>query len=286
MQLHRRSATQSGKISATVAIGVSLLVCYVVTWVMFMSEGHPAMSKSSGADKGIPLVGHVIAADLAKDTITLALAPDVHSPGLVSGRVLVNDIEIEVDTTQTLISHKFKKGEAPLPWVVTLPIQDGDLTEFPVDNYIGGFTIKAGLVGAEKSAPQLNIDKVVHGYKFIASSNTSGPNSEAVVEFSMSRSPAVIFLATMAMLSLTIVVLSAVIVAWQVAVKGRKLEFGMMVWVAALLFVIPAVRSSIPGSPPLGAMVDVGLFFWLHVLAVVALLTLVATWAKEKPAAG
>lgn len=286
MQLHRRSATQSGKISATVAIGVSLLVCYVVTWVMFMSEGHPAMSKSSGAEKGVPLVGHVIAADLAKDTITLALAPDVHSPGLVSGRALVNDIEIEVDTTQTLISHKFKKGEAPLPWVVTLPIQDGDLTEFPVDNYIGGFTIKAGLVGAEKIAPQLNIDKVVHGYKFVASSDATGPNSEAVIEFSMSRSPAVIFLATMAMLSLTIVVLSAVIVAWQVAVKGRKLEFGMMVWVAALLFVIPAVRSSIPGSPPLGAMVDVGLFFWLHVLAVVALLTLVATWAKDKPAAG
>lgn len=286
MQLNKRSASQRGKVSATVAIGLSLLVCYVLTWVMFVNEGHPAMSNRSGADKGIALVGHVIAADLAKDTITLALAPDVNSPGMVSGRALLNDIELEVDTTQTLLTHKFKKGEAPLPWVVTLPIQDGDLTEFPVDNYIGGFTLKAGLGGAEKSAPQLNIDKVVHGYKFVASSDASGPYSEAHVEFAMSRSPAVIFLAVMAMLSLTIVVLSAVIVAWQVATKGRKLEFGMMVWVAALLFVIPAVRGSIPGSPPLGAMVDVGLFFWLHVLAVVALLTLVATWAKDKPAVG
>ncbi len=283
MQLNRRMSSQAGKISIPVVLAISLVLCYVLTWGMFLSEGHPTMSVRSTNKNGVALNGHVIAVDLSKDTITLSLAPDVKEPGLLVNRGLTQEIEVEIDTTLSLLKHKFKKGEPPLPWVVTLPIQDGDLTEFPVDNYIGGFTLKAGFSNAEKTAPRLIIDKVVHGYKFALSTEANVPNAESLIEFSLSRSPAVIFLAVMAMLSLTIVVCSAVIVAWQVAVKGRKLEFGMMVWVAALLFVIPAVRGSIPGSPPLGAMVDVGLFFWLHVLAVGALLTLVTTWARDRP---
>ena len=85
----------------------------------------------------------------------------------------------------------------------------------------------------------------------------------------------------MAMISLTLVVISALNVAWHVATRGRKPEFSMMVWVAAMLFVIPAVRNGLPGSPPPGAIVDFGLFFWLHILTVISLLTLVYKWSKE-----
>ena len=86
----------------------------------------------------------------------------------------------------------------------------------------------------------------------------------------------------MAMASLTFVVFSCVNVAWPVARQGRKPEFSMMTWIAALLFVVPAVRNGLPGSPPPGALVDVGLFFWLHVRAVSSLLTLVWRWSKQK----
>lgn len=246
-----------------------------------MSEGHPSVVNRGAPGPGIPMTGHVIAADLAKDTITLSLVPDLASPMLVAGRKLVSDVDVELDTSLAVLTHKYKKGESPMPWVVTIPIQDGDLTEFPIDNYVGQFTLKAGLGGGEKMAPRLNIDKIVHGFKFSSISEASAAHAEAEIEFALTRSPAVTFLAVMAMLSLTIVVCSALNVAWQVATKGRKLEFGMMVWVAALLFVIPAVRNSMPGSPPPGAMVDVGLFFWLHVLTVIALLTLVSTWSRD-----
>ena len=49
---------------------------------------------------------------------------------------------------------------------------------------------------------------------------------------------------------------------------------------AALLFVVPAVRNGLPASPPPGALVDFALFFWLHLLAVTALLALVQAWKK------
>ena len=102
-----------------------------------------------------------------------------------------------------------------------------------------------------------------------------------VLHYEIGRSPAVIFLALMAMTSLTLVVLSAVNVAKEVALRGRKVEFGMLVWIAALLFVIPAVRNGLPGSPPAGALIDVALFFWLHILGVGALLTVVSRWKKQ-----
>lgn len=272
---------QRGKISTTVTIALCLMACYVLTWGLFLSEGHPSVVNRGVPGAGIPMIGHVIAADLAKDTITLSLVPDITNPTLVAGRKLINDVDVELDTSVAVLTHKYKKGESPMPWVVTIPIQDGDLTEFPVDNYVGQFTLKAGVGGGEKMAPKLNIDKVVHGFKFASVSEASTMHAEAEIEFDLRRSPAVTFLAIMAMLSLTVVVCSAVNVAWQVATKGRKLEFGMMVWVAALLFVIPAVRGAMPGSPPPGAMVDVGLFFWLHVLTVIALLTLVSTWSRD-----
>ena len=275
------SHAQRGNVSATVIICVALLVAYVLTWILFLGEGHPKMVLKGGAEKGVHIQAHVIAVDLVKDSISMTLVPDVASPALASGRKLTADVDVEIDTGISVLSHKFKKGDAPIPWVASIPIQDGDLTEYPVDNYTGAFSIKAGLNGGAKSPAYIDIDKIVHGFRFSAAGEPASDNSELEVEFRLARAPSVVFLSVMAMLSMTVVVLSALNVAWQVATKERKLEFGMIIWSAALLFVIPSVRSGMPGSPPPGSMIDAGLFFWLHVLTVIAVVTLVARWSRD-----
>ena len=275
------SFRQQGKVSITVIIGIVLVVAYAATWFSFSGEGHPTVIQYGKTDKAPPFKVHLIAADLVKDTITMSFVPDVTAPELASGRKLLGDIELELDSGAAVMTHKFKKGETPNPWVAVIPISDGDLTEFPFDDYTGGFTMKASVNGGAKSTVKLDLDKSVHGYKFAVTAESVLDDTELEIEFRLSRSPAVMFLVIIGMLSLTLVVLSALNVAWHVGARGRKVEFSMMVWVAALLFVIPAVRNGMPGSPPPGAVIDFGLFFWLHVLAVISLLTLVASWSKE-----
>ncbi len=45
---------------------------------------------------------------------------------------------------------------------------------------------------------------------------------------------------------------------------------------------IPTVRNGLPGGPPHGALVDVGLIYWLHFLAVSSLLAVVWAWSRQK----
>lgn len=275
------SFRQQGKVSITAIIGIVLVIAYALTWYSFMGEGHPKLVQRGKTDKAPPIKVHLIAADLVKETITMSFVPDVAASEITSGRKLSDDIELELDSGAVILTHKFKKGETPNPWVAIIPITDGDLTEFPFDEYTGSFTLKASVDGGAKSIAKLDMDKSVHGYQFSAIAESVLNNTELEIEFRLSRSPAVMFLVIIGMLSLTLVVLSAVNVAWHVGARGRKVEFSMMVWVAALLFVIPAVRNGMPGSPPPGAVIDFGLFFWLHVLAVIALLTLVSRWSRE-----
>jgi hypothetical protein len=82
-------------------------------------------------------------------------------------------------------------------------------------------------------------------------------------------------------ISLLLVSIAACSVAWQVAYRGRKIEFSTMVWVAALLFVIPTVRNALPGAVPPGALIDFLIFFWLQIATVVAMSSLVVTWIRR-----
>jgi hypothetical protein len=141
--------------------------------------------------------------------------------------------------------------------------------------------VKVKREGTPTTLANVDIDKVLHGFVARASGSPNEDKSQIELHYEIARSPAVIFLALMAMTSLTLVVLSAGSVAIHVALKGRKVEFGMMVWMAALLFVIPAVRNGLPGSPPAGALIDVALFFWLHIIGVGALLAVVSKWKKQ-----
>jgi len=44
--------------------------------------------------------------------------------------------------------------------------------------------------------------------------------------------------------------------------KGMGLVWPAMGWMAATLFALVGFRNAAPGSPPIGALIDYGAFFW------------------------
>lgn len=260
----------------------ALFLCaYVGVFAMFAGEGHPKTVVTGIDTKAIHFDVHLLNVDLVRDLATFTFSPDMTAPSIATRGHLNADIAVELDTGSAVLNHTFKRGEAPAPWSINIAIQYGDALEYPFDKHGGEFMFRVKGEAGVSPLANVTLDKVVHGFVASARVEPSEDKTEMVLNYEFSRSPAVIFLAMMALVSLSMVVWSAVSVAKHVALHGRKVEFGMLVWIAALLFVIPAVRNGLPGSPPLGSLVDIALFFWLHILGVGSLLTVVSKWKKQ-----
>lgn len=259
----------------------AFIVAYIAVFAMFNSEGRPKTIVTGVDDKAVHIDVHMLNIDFQRDIAAFTFAPDLKAGNVAAGGRLNADIAVEVDTGSATLTHVFKKGDAPSPWTASVPIEYGDPLDYPFDKHGGDILVKVKREGTAGTLANVDLDKVAHGFVASARADPTEDKSQMQLRYEVGRSPAVIFLALMAMTSLTLVVLSAVNVAKQVAMHGRKVEFGMLVWIAALLFVIPAVRNGLPGSPPAGALVDIALFFWLHILGVGALLTVVSKWKTQ-----
>lgn len=260
----------------------TFVVIYVAVLAMFLGEGHPKLTVTGIGSEVFAMEAEFIAVDPVRETITLSLIPDLSAEGVSQRGRLTRDISVEIDTGVQLLTHTYKKGEPPIAWLATIPIEEGDQLEYPLDKYTGDFRIRIIREGGDGIAPNLELDKVQHGFRLQATAAPTDDGSQLDVDYIVRRSPAVLLLAGLAMFSLLLVVMSAINVAWHVTVRGRKPEFSMMTWIAALLFVVPAVRNGLPGGPPPGALIDVALFFWLHVLTAGSLLFVVSSWSRQK----
>ena len=257
------------------------VAAYVGVFAMFTTEGHPKTVLSGVDAAAIHIDLHLLNVDLQRDMAFFTLQPDVRSSDIAIQGRLKSDIVVEVDLGSTVISHTFKKGELAVPWSFNAPLEYGDTLEYPFDKHGGDLLVKVKCDAMPSTLANIDLDKVMHGFAASATGAPTADNNQVALHYQIGRSSAVIFLALMAMTSLTMVLFSAVNVAKQVAMHGRKVEFGMLVWIAALLFVIPAVRNGLPGSPPAGALVDIALFFWLHIIGVGSLLVVVSKWKSQ-----
>jgi hypothetical protein len=260
----------------------AFLLLYALCVLAFLNEGVPKVTVNGTAGAKTPMEIEFIAVDLVRDAATLFVLPNRSAKQLLQKGVLLEDIDVEIDTGDQVLSHRFKAGTTPIPWHAVVPFDRGDQLDYPFDRHGGDFTIRVKRAGDPGSLPDLEIDKIAHGFSVNASAEPTEDGQELRVDYEVRRSGSVLFVAIFALLSLTLVCGSAVNVAWHVVRNGRKVEFSMMVWIAALLFVIPTVRNGLPGGPPHGALVDVALIYWLHFLTVSALLGVVWAWTRNR----
>jgi hypothetical protein len=64
----------------------------------------------------------------------------------------------------------------------------------------------------------------------------------------------------------------------------RRFEVALLTWNGALLFALPLLRNYLPGSPPIGAAIDIYVYLWVILFAVVSLVFMVIAWAEQRKA--
>lgn len=264
-----------------IAIALACLVIYALPLFFFLRESRDTRTVDPrGAEVALRVSIGVL--HLQEERLAVHLKPVA---GALIGKdgLLTEDVTVRLDPGTGPVSHTFRAHTHITAWDVTVIADSGDILDYPFDRYRFDFDCEA-FVKDKPVTIVAGLGSVPHGIR-ARLTDVRGQGTDDDISIDVRRSGSVIFLAALSTISLLVVAIAALSVAWQVADQGRKIDFSMMTWVAAFMFVIPAVRSSLPGAPPVGALIDFILFFWLQVLAAVATTTLVVIWMKQRPTA-
>ncbi len=196
------------------------------------------------------------------------------------------DLKLYVNSVNGTSEHSFAKGKRMGAFELALELHDGDVANYPLDKY--GIELELDLfeVGADKvetPAPiVVNFTGDIHGMKVESSLAPESTDGNVLVKANVGRSGSTIFFAVITMAILIFLTVVMVFVVGMIATdKSRKVEFDIFVWGGALLFAFPAIRDTMPGSPPIGSLTDFLVFFWVEGILVIAMVVTAILWFKR-----
>jgi hypothetical protein len=266
-----------------------LLIIGFIIFVAFYAGGMFLFQRDAGADtatleKGavpanyVSMEVRVASIDPAKETAVLAITPEPQA-GLTDdgGYSAKADFEYDIVTDDGTKTVKIKAGDPMQTTQIPISIS-GEVSSYPNDEYDGDVEID--------SDTPFKIEGISHIQAFTADMDLDDHSKagELTVNFGFKRSESVVIFAWFVYLLMSLVAALALAVATGVAIRGFKFEFGMIGWIGALLFVLPAIRNSLPGQPPIGTIGDFAVFFWAEIMVVVSLISLVVTWYRRSSA--
>lgn len=203
--------------------------------------------------------------------------------------VLNTDLAVRLYPWNTLGDLKFPAGSAPAEVTTTLDV-GGDPTTWPFDSYTTDAISADVLVGEgddrEFEPARVELEAAIQGWDITAAPAPPSPQSfsaagDEAVKVTLKRA-----LGPLAFdLGIVIVLITLPTLALFTSLKvffGRK-EFQMpfLTWYAAMLFAIVPLRNILPGAPPPGAWIDVGLVLWVIVALVTSMLIYVVIWYRR-----
>lgn len=262
------------------AMLVLALLAYLLPLILFFREGMVNPALHAAATDELVLEASLASVDFTKDSVVLHLMPAAGPATNAEGHLLA-DLALVADGGNGEQTYTFKSAFPLAPWVVTFPLSEGDILQYPFDQHLIEIDL-TGTLGGRPVKLSTFARMATHGFTFQEAD--IAPKLQFHAELAVSRSGTIVFMVLLATISLCLVTGAAASVAWQVASGRRKPDFSMMTWSAALLFAIPSVRNALPGAIPPGALIDFLVFFWLQAIAAVSAATLVFSWLRQKPA--
>lgn len=258
-----------------IAVLAACAVCFVLGLIIFKRDfgGDEAMLSKDPVPKS-HLVFHITVAsiDPTNQAASLTITPEpAGSMTSDSGYTAKQDIEFNIVTDLDTKNVKIKAGSPMVTTTVPIPAA-GEIAAYPNDAYSGNVEIDSDtpmVIDAESHLQPYGADMTLDSH--------STPDA-LIVNFEFGRSASIVIFAWFLYAMIGLVSLVALIVALTVFFGSHKWEFGMMLWVAALLFVLPGIRNALPGQPPIGTIGDFAIFFWAEVLVVLALLMQLWMW--------
>ena len=167
---------------------------------------------------------------------------------------------------------------------------DGEEAYYPFDRYQTNVMIDAATMtkqpdGTLTRDATLNVDVRSEGGIYGWDTDVTGIPSAAFgagafLGFNRAFSVQLFAIALLALM----VILAAVgvVMALLVASARRPMEVPLLAWLGSILFALPLLRNSLPGGPPIGANIDIFVFFWVLMAVLASAVTTAVTWIRQR----
>lgn len=272
-----------------IAAVVGLLYALVVTY--YNAEGGTTIVGGVGPsdESGILVNIQPVEMNASTNRATVDLAFASQGPGVVDerGRLLKSTriVVASVDGNQEV---KFAAGE-PLGRIETVIGTDGEQAYYPFDQHAGSFLISADSYERGADGSLMSTGDIPIGFQ--AKGSVSGwdvvqeyptammTNPVSTMQFNRAFSTRAF--ATVLLLLAVLLSAASLIVGILVFTNRRRAEVGLMSWAAALIFALPLLRNYMPNSPPVGVSLDIYVYLWVIVAAVIAAILDVISWGRQ-----
>lgn len=270
-------------------VGLIVAILYAIVAYAYDAQGTLSFTTnaSAGADTGVTVTVEPTEVNAATNQSIMRLTFKVTDPDLTDGTRLTQNLRVDVATDAGDQEFRFPTGTVAAPQTSTLSL-GGEIAYYPFDSHQGSFTVSAdtfqkGADGAPESvAPVYVLVNAMGGVSGWSTQVTAGemPGSTDVTVLFNRAFSTQIFAVMLLVLALTLAI-ATLVVAFLVASQRRRAEIGLMSWTVALLFALPALRTFMPNSPPIGAAIDIYIYLWVMAGSIAAAVIMIMSWVRQ-----
>ena len=288
----RRLSRRGWIISAV--IGLVVLALYVTVAVAYnVMGGSTFQGDPPDAKAGVIVEVGLVSVDAQKNQANVHLSFVAMGPDIVdgSGR-LINNTRVLVTSNLGPEEIRFPAGE-PLGQKEVIVGLDGEQARYPLDVHDGTLNVQidtyaknpdgsftsGGPVYASFAQSSNNEGWGINGWDTLLTASDHPASADLALSYSRAFSTKIFAL----VLLVLVIVLSgiALVVGILVSTDRRSAEIGLMAYAASLLFALPALRTYMPNAPPIGASIDIYVYLWVIVGAIIAVTLVVTSWIRQ-----
>lgn len=286
-----RRMSHRGLVVALIAL-VTFGVVYGLVVRAYQVEGNLTSTVNTDTgDTGFLAVVEPLDFDARTGTLTMRFQFDVTDKSLIDdGDRLTQGIRVTVFGVDGTHEVRFAAGEPIGNAEIELGV-NGEIYAYPLDTYDGFLSMTAetfqrGTGGINETTGTLGVtfdlQGAVSGWDIKADVNDEEGFPFVVLDLQRSFSTKAFAVVLVAM-AMTVVIL-AFIAAILVFTNRRRFEVALLTWNGAILFALPLLRNYLPGSPPIGAALDIYLYLWIFLFAVISLVLMLIAWSDQRKA--
>ena len=283
-------------------LAVTVIIATIVT-AMFVT-----LNVFYNADGGVRLGGPGAAADESTAGLVVIIDPEELNPTLrqmgininvaANGaditnpdRTLREQITLEVITTESSNEIELAADELARGRVVYAPIK-GEYANYPFDRYQTEVFVRAKEAATGQPVPvYLTANDGI--YNWVSEINLPinptvsripGLEGEGLILLDVKRSTTLkVFLGLIAVMVVAVTT-TALYLAGMIFTFRRVANAALLAWMTTALFSFLVLRTALPGAPPLGAAIDVFLFFWAILGLMVSVVMVAIGWSRGQKA--
>lgn len=284
-----RPVSRRGLAISLVVVLIFALV-YVLVIRAYQVEGDlTAVDSQTAQDVDIVVSAEPVDFDARTNDLTTRFTFDVTNQSLLDDGVRLNQgVRVTINGADGTNEFRFPQGE-PIGNAEVRLGTSGEVYAYPFDTHeafiaLAVETFERGAGGINETTGQLvsaiEIQGAVSGWEIDA--DLSDFEGFPLAVLTLQRAFSTQAFATVLVLMAIAVVILAFITSVMTVTNRRRFEAALLTWMGAILFALPLLRTYLPGSPPIGAAMDIYLYLWTFVLAVASLVLMVIAWSEQR----